>query len=189
MIHPLELPRSEIRAAHSGEALLHEEQRFRSPLLWVPLLATVFLVLAALGAVWWLQNMKQRATGAAPMSNESLWLFGGAAILLNVGLLALFFVAALIVEVRPGRLLVRFAPFQTRFLEFSLADLGSCAAVTYDPLREYGGWGIRYGRNGKAYTVSGNAGVQLEFENGPKLLIGSQHAPELAGAIERARNL
>jgi hypothetical protein len=39
---------------------------------------------------------------------------------------------------------------------------------------EYGGWGIKYGKMGKAYNVSGNRGVQLEFTDGKRLLIGSQ---------------
>jgi hypothetical protein len=54
---------------------------------------------------------------------------------------------------------------------------------TYRPIRDYGGWGIRYGRNGKAYNVSGNRGVMLEFSHGQKLLIGSQKPGDLANAI------
>jgi TATA-box binding protein (TBP) (component of TFIID and TFIIIB) len=50
-------------------------------------------------------------------------------------------------------------------------------------LLEYGGWGIKYGRKGKAYNVSGNRGVQLVFKDGKQLLIGSQRAEELAEAI------
>ncbi len=34
-------------------------------------------------------------------------------------------------------------------------------ARKYRPIREYGGWGIRYGWNGRAYSTSGNEGVQL----------------------------
>lgn len=40
--------------------------------------------------------------------------------------------------------------------------------------RDYGGWGIRYGRKGKAFNVFGSRGLQLEFTNGKRLLIGSQ---------------
>lgn len=54
---------------------------------------------------------------------------------------------------------------------------------TYSPLKEYGGWGIRYGSNGKAYNVSGNQGVQLEFRDGKRLLVGSQLPLELLNAL------
>jgi hypothetical protein len=57
----------------------------------------------------------------------------------------------------------------------------------YRPIREYGGWGIRIGMAKKAYNVSGNRGVELEFEGGRKLLIGSSKPDQLASAIESIR--
>jgi len=58
--------------------------------------------------------------------------------------------------------------------------------LTYSPISDYGGWGIRYGSIGKAYNVSGNRGVQLELLNGERILIGSQKPEELAAAIDLA---
>jgi hypothetical protein len=62
-------------------------------------------------------------------------------------------------------------------------------ARTYKPLSEYGGWGIKYGRSGWAYNIIGDQGVQLELDNGKRILIGSQHAEELEQAINTYRNL
>lgn len=53
----------------------------------------------------------------------------------------------------------------------------------YDPLREFGGWGIRKGKGGNAFTLRGREGVQLEMRSGKKVLIGSQQAAGLAAAI------
>jgi hypothetical protein len=39
----------------------------------------------------------------------------------------------------------------------------------------------------KAYNVSGNAGVEIEYEDGRMLLIGSRKADQLAGAIDSIR--
>jgi hypothetical protein len=58
--------------------------------------------------------------------------------------------------------------------------------ITYSPLRDYGGWGIRYGSKGKAYNVSGNRGVRLELSNGKRLLFGSQRPEELSEAVAAA---
>ncbi len=58
-----------------------------------------------------------------------------------------------------------------------------CYARRYSPLREYGGWGIRYGWSGWAYNLRGHEGVQLVFQNGGKLLLGSQQPQELEAAI------
>tara|TARA_B100001750_G_scaffold203907_1_gene179983 strand:+ start:4611 stop:4832 length:222 start_codon:yes stop_codon:yes gene_type:complete len=57
------------------------------------------------------------------------------------------------------------------------------APVTYRPIRDYGGWGIRYGSKGKAYNVSGNQGVLLEFTKSKPILIGSQKPQDLSTAI------
>jgi hypothetical protein len=39
----------------------------------------------------------------------------------------------------------------------------------------------------RAYNVSGNKGVELEYEGGKRLLIGSKRSDQLAGAIESLR--
>jgi hypothetical protein len=64
--------------------------------------------------------------------------------------------------------------------------LKSHEAITYSPLRDYGGWGIRRGAKGKAYNVSGNHGVRLELSDGKRILIGSQRPEELSEAVAAA---
>ncbi|MBX2959059.1 MAG: hypothetical protein KF732_03800 [Flavobacteriales bacterium] len=61
----------------------------------------------------------------------------------------------------------------------------------YSPLTEYGGWGIRLGLFGKgtAYNVSGNKGLQLEFTNNKKLLIGTNKPNELTETLTKIGKL
>jgi hypothetical protein len=102
---------------------------------------------------------------------------------LGVGILYIFYILRLETEVRYDGLYVRFYPLTSKTINFT--EIVYCEARTYHPIKEYGGWGIRYGwKRGKAYNVSGNRGVQLEFQNGKKLLIGSQRPEELAQAIK-----
>ncbi|MFA6241820.1 MAG: hypothetical protein WC655_12880 [Candidatus Hydrogenedentales bacterium] len=62
--------------------------------------------------------------------------------------------------------------------------------VTYRPLRDAGGWGIRFGKfDGRTTTffnMRGNEGVFLDMEKHP-YIIGSQDPKALARAIEKAR--
>jgi hypothetical protein len=95
----------------------------------------------------------------------------------------LIWVARLETEVRQDGLYLRYAPFHRRFRRFKAEDLGEYHARTYRPILEYGGWGIRYGWNGRAYNVSGNGGVQLIFRDGRRVLIGSSTPSELEAAI------
>ena len=107
-------------------------------------------------------------------------------IIVPIAIALLFKVAKLETEVRSDALYIRYFPFHIDYKKFAKEDSSECYVRTYKPIREYGGWGIRYsfrkGR-GKAYNLSGNKGVQLVFKNGKKLLIGSKKQDELAQAI------
>lgn len=57
---------------------------------------------------------------------------------------------------------------------------------TYSPIKEYGGWGYRITlKNGKAFNVTGNKGIQLVLKSGKKLLIGTQQESEASLVINR----
>ena len=65
-----------------------------------------------------------------------------------------------------------------------ITDIEAVDAVRYSPLREFGGWGIRFGRGGKrAWTIRGNRAVRLKLRGGRELYVGSQRAELLAEQI------
>jgi len=97
--------------------------------------------------------------------------------------LAYVYLPRLTTEVRGGRLYIRFFPRHLSFRRIQLDDVARCDAVTYRPVRDYGGWGIKGGRGSRAYNVSGNRGVRIDYADGTHLLIGSQRPDELAHAI------
>lgn len=65
----------------------------------------------------------------------------------------------------------------------ALADIASIEAVTYSPLGEYGGWGIKWGLGGMALNARGSRGVRLTLRDGKRILIGSQWPEALAAAL------
>lgn len=159
-----------------------EVQRFRKTWTWVLVLPiSVFLViLFGYGIVR--QLILGDPWGSRPMSDIALAIVGPIAILFGIGLAYLFYSMKLVTEVRDDGLYIRFSPFTSHSIPFG--DITSCKVRTYKPIREFGGWGVRYGRGSKAYCVSGSQGVQLELSGGRRLLIGSQRSEELARAIE-----
>lgn len=71
-------------------------------------------------------------------------------------------------------------PFQLKGKLITWSEVASIEVRKYSPIKEYGGWGFRYGfKNGKAYNVSGNMGLQMVLKNGDKILIGTQKSEEL----------
>jgi len=83
----------------------------------------------------------------------------------------------------PDELQVRFGR-RTRF-RIPLKNVVRAFYRAYNPIPEYGGWGIRTGQRGRAFNMRGNEGVQLVLASGKRVLIGSQRPEELARAIQR----
>ena len=101
-------------------------------------------------------------------------------------LLLWFYLIKLVTEVYDDEVKVQFV-WMWRAKHIPVGAIQRVEAVTYRPIRDYGGWGIRMGANGWAYNISGNRGVRLRFADGRDFLIGSQRAEELALAIEARR--
>jgi len=78
----------------------------------------------------------------------------------------------------------QFFPLHLKYKIIPWADLSKCYVRKYAPITEYGGWGIRgfgfkgllgFRGRGKAYNIKGDMGIQLEFVDGARLLIGTQN--------------
>jgi len=125
--------------------------------------------------------------GDRPMSDKALAIFGPAMIVLaGVGLIVACTVR-LVIEVRHDGLYVQYRPLHPRPRKIDLTRVASVRTVSYHPVVQYGGWGIRWTGRGKAYNVRGHRGVRLDYTDGRHLLLGSQRPGELAEAIERLR--
>jgi hypothetical protein len=68
--------------------------------------------------------------------------------------------------------------------EIPFTEIRGAKAVTYSPLREFGGWGIRWGSKGKiAWTTRGNRALRLELANGKLFYIGSDRPERIVPLI------
>ncbi|GHA71088.1 hypothetical protein SAMN04487941_2698 [Pontibacter akesuensis] len=160
--------------------LYKERQRFRQFWLWA--------VVLAVASIFWLglvyQVLLGGAFGSRPVSDVSVVVLF---VLVGLGLPLFFYGMRLTTEVEPGELRLRFWPFHLKPVEIPLHLVREYELITYNPIMEYGGWGIRWSARGKAYNMSGNEGVKLYFYNSKPLLIGSQRAAELFRAIGEAK--
>lgn len=119
--------------------------------------------------------------GQHPANNFWVLIFTG---LFGIGLPLLLYLIHLKVEITSDELSIRFFPLLK--MKFSRFDIISFQEVSYRPLREYGGWGIRYGIDGiKAYTVSGKRGVVILLSDNRKILVGSQKPEALINALSK----
>ena len=92
----------------------------------------------------------------------------------------------MITEVRGDGIFVKIPPFMSSFEELPFEEIKSCKVEQYSPLVDYGGYGIRYGRKGKAFNARGRKGVLLDLADKGSVLIGSQKPDALKAAIDSA---
>lgn len=157
------------------DILFREVQDFRGKFR----LLHVFLVIAIAGAFF---GVMVAILKSPDKSIESILGTAGG-IIITIGITVLFMMLRLETEIRSDGLYVRYFPFHLSYKKIDPYEVVECFARQYRPVREYGGWGIKCGRGGKAYNVSGDRGVQLVFRDGRRLLIGSQRADELEEAV------
>lgn len=71
-----------------------------------------------------------------------------------------------------------------------VADIASVEFVTYRPLRDFSGWGIRMGMGRFAgtwaYTLEGTEGIWIHLRNGKQLLFGTRRAQDWNFALQAA---
>jgi len=163
-----------------------EIQKFRQRFLWILLLLIDILALIFFGYGIFKQLVLGQSWGSKPLPDIALLIVGLFFILLLAVITYSFYAMKLITEVRDDSLTLRFHPLTHQLIPYE--HIKTCKVRNYHPIREYGGWGIRYGRKGKAFTVSGTLGVQLELVQGKSLLIGSQRPEELSRAIQMKMN-
>ena len=96
------------------------------------------------------------------------------ALVLGVGFPLFIYHMGLDTEVRESGVHIRFRPFHRKWRMFGFDNIKGAEELIYSPLWDYGGWGIRKGKKGKAYNVSGNKGVLLTLHKGESVLIGSK---------------
>jgi hypothetical protein len=155
-----------------------ETQRFRQIWIW--------LLVLVISGISWLAFIKQiiggYPFGDSPAPDSLLWI-----IFIFFGLilpLSLLF-TKLETGVTKDNIRIVFFPYTSR--KIPIKDIAKFQAREYRPIREYGGWGIRWaGRKNMAYNVSGRSGVQLELFDGRRILIGSQRADEFKQALRMA---
>ncbi|NNJ97035.1 MAG: hypothetical protein HKP12_07725 [Gammaproteobacteria bacterium] len=170
-----------MRARSNTAVDFHEEQQFRQPWVWILLLLLTLGVSALFIYGIYKQLYLGQAWGDRPMTDNALIFSAVLTVAVSGGACLLFYTLRLITIVNGAGIQLRFFPLTRKNIRFDA--IRSCKAVRYHPIREYGGWGIRFSKKGRAYNVSGDRGVQLELSTGKSFLIGSQKADELADAI------
>ena len=147
-----------------NEKIFYEIQQFRQKWIWTILLIVLFVLFLPI------------------ISGMVSILLGVILILTGFCFIWLFYGMKLITEIKGDSIHIKFSPFTTQIIPFS--EIIKYEIRQYRPIIEYGGWGIRFNKSGKAYTVSGNIGIQIQMSTGKGILIGTQQPNEFLQAMK-----
>jgi hypothetical protein len=159
----------------TSDPAFYEVQRFHQ--LWVVILVGFIAVLSWAFFIRILLN---------PADESSAAIIVIVFVIFGVGFPIWFLIMRLEIQVKDLQLSYRLYPLHISWRDVPASEIASAEAVTYRPILEYGGWGMRIGCRGRAYTVSGNQGVFIRRKSGACFLLGSQRPDELADALARA---
>jgi hypothetical protein len=155
--------------------IFEESQRFNQWWIYlVPVSAVLFSVYVTYEQLW-----MQRPVGNNPLDNDHLWIMW----LFTLSILALIAIVRLDTQINNSGIHVRLRPFTSAY--FSWDQIEQAYLRKYKPLREFGGYGLRFSRSGKAYNIKGDEGLQLVLKNGKQVLIGTQKWDELEKTLEK----
>jgi len=166
-----------------NEILFTEKQKFSQWWFWLILIGINGLFVYGI----FIQVIGGEHFGDKPMSDVGL--IFSTIITSMVSVLILNFRLETIIK-KDG-IYVRFFPFHFNFKHYSWDNLSKIYVRQYSALLDYGGWGIRLGifGKGKAYNVSGNMGLQLEFKDNKKLLIGTKKPEQITEVLKNIGQL
>lgn len=156
-----------------------ERQRFNLVWIWAMLFGVN--VLTIYGFIQ--QVVLGNQFGNNPSSDIALTLVALFTLLISLSILAI----RLDTYVDNSGISYRFVPFHLKTKKIHWDEVDRAYVRKYNPIRDYGGWGIRLGAFGKgnAYNMSGNMGLQLVLKNGKKVLFGTQLPKDLDRVIKQ----
>lgn len=166
------------------KVLFKEEQRFTQVWRWVlllmALLAVIFPMINAIAG-------DQEGLNSSGMSR--MILYGSGAILFLLAVIIVMPFIRLKTRITYEGIYVAYVPFRRKWEKITKSDLYRYEVRKYRVHREFGGYGMKKRKKaGRAYTISGDIGLQLYFKDGKKLLIGTEKKQAIEYAMRKFMN-
>lgn len=160
-----------------SKPLFKETQRFNQK--WIIILISIPLLITLWGIIQ--QIILGKPFGNNPVPDWVLLL----SLLVPILIIAFIFGLKLHTRIDKNGIYYRFAPVHRNDRWIKWSEVKDAYVRKYKPIKEYGGWGFRKGRSGKALNTSGNMGLQIMFKDGKRLLLGTQKPKEIVRLFEK----
>lgn len=134
------------------------------------------------------QLILKEPVGSDPLSNTEFVILSIITIPILLFIIWLFFVMKLTVKIDENKIHVKFYPLMKR--EYLIDDIESFEIKEFNPIIDFGGWGLRYSIRWRTlgFIMKGKVGVHIHFKNKKNILIGSQRTNELHSIIKKLKS-
>ncbi len=170
------------------ELIFEEKQKIRQKWLIGIVFFSSFVMIAVFGYGIYQQIILGIPFGNKPASDTFLLLVGGLILLVSVGIPVLLLKAVLETKIYDDGIYFRYVPFIMKYRKINMLSVQSYEIKKYRPIRDFGGWGIRFSFKGKniVYNVSGDMGLELVLQTGKIIILGTQKPDEIGNALRKA---
>lgn len=165
--------------------IFKETQKFKQLWLWIILIATGLITIGVFGYGIYLQIFLGQKFGNNPMNDTGLIITFVLVLILDIALFLIFGFSKLTTVIDKVGIEYRFFPFHSKSHVIYWNMIEKYDVITYNPIQDYGGWGIKSNKHGKAYNVSGDKGLLLFLKTGKRILIGTQKELELTNFLTK----
>jgi hypothetical protein len=167
-----------------------EEQKFDQWWFRLIIFLSFVPVMVIFGVGLYQQLVLKKPFGNNPTSDTALILTAVFIFFIMCATWWLTLAMKLITEVTDKGVTYRFPPLILKKRIIYKESIQSFEVRKYNPIGEYGGWGIKGSgfRRGKAYNVKGNMGLQLVLKDGKKILFGTQRTEAIKSAMDKMMN-
>jgi len=169
-----------------NRVIFKEQQRFSNWILWM------LLISMAVGVWFWLIATVVLSTGSASGSEDSIapvWFVVLIWLVIGIILPGFVFMLRFDLQIENGEIIFQYFPFQLKPKRLSIKEIQNYKIVRYDPLGDYGGWGVRKKANTIGYITSSDRSVTVLVDDEMQLAFGTDQPKELYLAIDKIHKL
>lgn len=78
----------------------------------------------------------------------------------------------------------RYLPFIRKWRLIPKKFITAAEVISFNPLLDFGGWGMKSNKTTKLFNITGNHGILIESDESKKILLGTLKAEELKSFLE-----
>jgi len=170
------------------ELLFEEKQKITQKWLIATVLLSSTVIILVFGYGFYRQIGLGLPFGNNPSSDSGLILISLLMLAIAIGIPWLLLGSYLEIKVYQDGIYFRYVPFIRKYRRINIHSIQSYAVRQYKPIKEFGGWGIRFGFKEKSvmYNISGNLAIELVLIDGKKIFLGTHKPEELKAALTNA---